>query len=73
MIKLFLDSVFVGVIIMIVGICVSFIVSKLLPVKLPKVCKKWNKNHIMEICLFFTGFFSNIILTLYKQFILQHL
>ena len=28
---------------------------------LPKICKSWNKNHVMEICLFFTGFLFHIL------------
>ena len=47
-----------GLIILIIGTIVSFIVGKLNKSSLPPVCKDWNKNFIMEICLFFTGFLS---------------
>ena len=42
----------------IIGTIVSFIVGKLNKSSLPPVCKDWNKNFIMEICLFLTGFLS---------------
>lgn len=47
-----------GLIILIIGTIVSFIVGKLNKSSLPPVCKDWNKNFIMEICLFLTGFLS---------------
>ena len=50
-----------GLIILVIGSLVSFIVSKLNKSTLPKVCKDWNKNYIMEICLFLTGFLSYFI------------
>ena len=29
---------------------------------MPPICKDWNKYHIMEICLFFTGFLGHLAL-----------
>jgi hypothetical protein len=53
--KLILEALTVGVITVIVGFFVGFGVGKLFSSDLPKVCKKWNKNHVMEISLFITG------------------
>ena len=49
------ESAIVGVMTVIVGSLVGFILSKFIPSDLPKVCKKWNNFYVMEISLFFTG------------------
>ena len=58
---LFFESVSVGVIVVLVGTLISFIVSKFTKTDLPPVCKNWNKNYIMEITLFFVGVFTHLI------------
>jgi len=50
-----LTSVLFGIASIIIGNIVGFIVGYFLSIDLPKVCKTWNKNYIMEISLFFTG------------------
>lgn len=55
MFKLLVEAVVVGVMVVIVGSAVGYVVGRANSVDLPKVCKKWNKNHVMEISLFFTG------------------
>ena len=55
MFKLLVEAVVVGLMVVVVGSVVGYLVGKLNSVDLPKVCKKWNKNHVMEISLFFTG------------------
>jgi uncharacterized membrane protein required for colicin V production len=55
------EAVVVGIATIAVGTIVGFIVGKYFSVDLPEECKKWNKNHVMEICLFFTGFFLHIL------------
>ena len=55
MFKLLVEAVVVGLMVLIVGSAVGYVVGRLNSVDLPKVCKKWNKNHVMEISLFFTG------------------
>ena len=37
------------------------VLHKLFSNNLPKICKQWNKNHIMEISLFLTGFAIHIL------------
>jgi len=49
------NSVLFGIASIIIGNIVGFIVGYFLSIDLPKVCKTWNKNYIMEISLFFTG------------------
>ena len=45
----------------VVGTIVGVIVGRFNSINLPAVCKKWNKNHIMEICLFLTGFVAHLL------------
>lgn len=58
---LLMEAVVVGVLVVVVGTVVGYIVGRVASVDLPAVCKKWNKNHVMEISLFFTGFFVHLI------------
>ena len=54
----FLHSVLFGILSIIIGNLVGFIVGYFFSVDLPKVCKTWNKNYVMELSLFFTGMIS---------------
>ena len=59
--SLLVEAIFVGVLVVIVGTAVGYVVGRFASVDLPAVCKKWNKYHAMEISLFLTGFFVHII------------
>ena len=59
--KLLMKSTVMGIVTLIIGSLVGFILGRLFGIDLPDVCKKWNKNHIMEISLFLTGFFTHIL------------
>lgn len=59
--QLIIEAIFVGIGTVIIGSIVGYIISKYNSIDLPNICKKWNKNHIMEICLFITGFMIHII------------
>ena len=59
--KLLVEASIVGIATIIVGSIVGFIIGKCFSINLPKICKSWNKNYIMELTLFFTGFFLHII------------
>lgn len=59
--KLLIEAVVVGIMVVVVGSAVGFVVGTFNSVDLPKVCKKWNKNHVMEISLFFTGFVLHLL------------
>ena len=59
--QLLLEAVVVGIITVIVGNIVGFIIGKSLSVDLPTVCKDWNKYYTMEISLFLTGFLIHLI------------
>ena len=48
-------AIVVGFLVVVIGNIVGFIVGRFLSVDLPVVCKDWNKNHVMDISLFFTG------------------
>ena len=55
MVGLLIEAVALGLIFVVVGTVVSWVVSRLMGTELPPVCKDWNKNYIMEISLFLTG------------------
>ena len=55
MLRVAIESVVVGIMTVIVGSIVGFVLAKIVSVDLPAVCKKWNKFHVMEISLFLTG------------------
>ena len=59
--SLLVEAIFVGVLVVIVGTVVGYVVGRFASVDLPAACKKWNKYHAMEISLFLTGFFVHII------------
>ena len=56
-----LNSVLFGIASIIIGNIVGFVVGYFLSIDLPKVCKTWNKNYIMEISLFFTGMITFLV------------
>jgi glycopeptide antibiotics resistance protein len=58
---LLLEAFVVGVLTVVVGTIVGYVIGRLFSNNLPKICKEWNKNHIMEICLFLTGFIIHIL------------
>ena len=51
------EAIVVGIATVIIGQFVGFTLSKFMKSEgsVPSECKKWNKNHIMEWSLFFTG------------------
>lgn len=55
------EAIFVGIIIVLIGTIIGYIMRIYFSQNLPDICKEWNKNHIMEICLFLTGFFTHIV------------
>ena len=59
--KLVVEASVVGMTTVIIGSIVGFILGKYFSTNLPKICKTWNKNHIMEVSLFVTGFVLHII------------
>ena len=62
--RLLIEAVIVGIVVMLVGTLSGYIVGKFNNIDLPSVCKKWNKNHVMEISLFITGFFTHLLFEL---------
>jgi len=59
--KLLIEAVFVGAAIVVVGTLVAGLFSYGSKSDLPPVCKDWNKNYVMEMSLFFTGFVSHLL------------
>lgn len=58
---LFIEAIIVGIAIVVVGTLVSLPIGILFSVDLPPVCKNWNKNYIMEMSLFLTGFLTYLL------------
>jgi ABC-type antimicrobial peptide transport system permease subunit len=59
--KILTEALVVGILIVIIGTIVSFFLGKMVfKVKLPPVCDDWNKNYIMEISFFLTGFLTHL-------------
>jgi len=59
--QLLKEAVVVGLGTVLVGSVVGAVLGKFFSTNLPTICKEWNKNHIMEISLFLTGFLLHII------------
>ena len=59
--QLLVEAIFVAILTVIVGSLVGYVLGKSFSTNLPKICKSWNKNHIMEVSLFLTGFFIHLL------------
>jgi hypothetical protein len=61
--KLLIEASIVGIATVIIGTIISFVTSKsCLAAGIPKIHDtNWNKNHIMEISLFLTGFILHLL------------
>ena len=55
------EAIAVGFLTLVVGSVVAYVLGMMFGVDLPTVCKNWNKNHIMELSLFITGFLIHIL------------
>ena len=58
--KLVVEAVIVGLIVVLIGTAVTFVVSKITAVDLPPTCRVWKKNYTMEIALFLTGVVTHL-------------
>ena len=58
--KVGIESLVVGIMTVLVGSLVGFLVGMVMKTELPPVCKDWNKNFVMEISLFLTGVFIHL-------------
>ena len=56
------EATFVGILTALIGYVASALVKPYFKIDLPEICKSWNKNHLMEISLFATGFLLHIFL-----------
>jgi len=59
--QILIEAGIVGIMTVIVGSLVGFILSKIVSSDLPAECQKWNKFHIMEISLFLTGVIIHLV------------
>lgn len=58
--KILIEALVVGILIVIIGTIITYLLGNMFKVDLPPVCKDWNKNYIMEISLFLTGFLTHL-------------
>ena len=58
------QAIVVGILAILFGWLASMLVRPFFKVSLPEICKRWNKHHVMEVTLFFTGFIGYLITTL---------
>ena len=57
------EACFVGILLIIIGSIVAFLIRKTnYSPELPETCRRWNQYHVMEICLFITGFLTHLLL-----------
>ena len=59
--RILVEATVVGILVVVIGAIVGFGIGALFSSNLPKICKEWNKNHVMEISLFLTGFLVHLI------------
>jgi len=60
--KLAVETVVVGIVIVIIGTIVSLLLPDFFKVKVPEECKNWNKRYAMEISLFVTGVLAHLLM-----------
>lgn len=60
MYRVLVESVIVGLVILVVGKILSKLVWKYRGVNLPDMCQKWDDNYTQEISLFLTGFLLHL-------------
>ena len=58
--KILVEAVVVGIISIIVGTIISYLLGNMFKVDLPHMCNDWNKKNIKEIILFLTGFLTHL-------------
>ena len=63
MYRLIVEAILVGIMVVIIGNIVGFLLSKIKTISpvTDAVCKDWNKYYIMEISLFVTGVFVHLL------------
>lgn len=60
--KTFYQAVLFGIVVVLLGLVYTVVFSSLKPV-LPNECAAWDKNYVMEVVLFATGFTLRYVLT----------
>lgn len=59
--RLVIESIFVGIALVVIGTLIAPVVGKFFKVDLPKECKEWNKFYTMEVSLFVIGFLAHML------------
>ena len=58
---MFIGTFLMGILSVIVGTIIGFVIGKLFSSNLPDICKGWNKYYVMELSLFLTGALVHIL------------
>ena len=66
--QLLIQGIIKGIIIVIFGSLIGFIITLVIINDLPDECKNWNKFYLMEISLFLSGFSMHIFLEFFKMY-----
>lgn len=66
--QLLIQGIIKGIIIVIFGSLIGFIITLVIKNDLPDECKNWNKFYLMEISLFLSGFSMHIFLEFFKMY-----
>lgn len=67
--QILLEAFVVGISTVVMGSLVGFIMSKIVSTKSSTTSGKWNKYYIMELSLFFTGFFLHVVYEILVGFV----
>ncbi len=66
MTQIIIEGIILGLILIVVGYIVRYLAHLVVPRDLPATCDDWNKYHIFEITLFFTGFITHVTLKTFR-------
>tara|TARA_A100001015_G_C14830964_1_gene648559 strand:- start:283 stop:528 length:246 start_codon:yes stop_codon:yes gene_type:complete len=64
-IRVLIEAGVVGIVVVVIGTLVGFVIGYFTKTELPPVCKDWNKNHVMEASLFLTGVITHILFEMF--------
>ena len=53
---MFKQAIVFALLYVLIGSVVGGLIGRFFSTSLPSVCKEWNKHHVMEVSLFFSGF-----------------
>ena len=61
--------VVVGLLTVLVGLGVAYLLRFVMPVHVAKECQHWNDHHVMEVSLFLTGMVLQFVLVIFGHYL----